>query len=277
MNSKWFAVPVISYLFFLAGMFFIGLGKFASIAFADGWWTFTKDFASILGSLATAFAVPWAIWLYFKQLDKERIAKYHEQARGLLDELLAVLSKDKLLSNQIKINSLLYRLQSLIGDLDSPINANYVFALRTHIKQLFIHLKSESLFIYKGPAFQTITHNSTDFPDLTLKDRTSAVLVAHNIFSSKCYRTHEVGDYTTIVFDKLFDPQLLSKLVVIEQPICIGNFTIPAADIHWNQENLKDLFIFMPELIAAYIYVTNSKHGHDFIIRLDNERKHKRN
>lgn len=263
----------LGYLLFLVGMFFIGLGKFASAVFAEGWWVFTKDFTAILGSLATAFAVPWAIFLYFKQREKDRLDKVHEQARELLNELISVLTEGKLIANQIKINSLLYRLQSYIGGFNNPINNNYLYALRTHINQFFNHLEINSLFITNDPPFEQPTYYSSDLPDLIGKNRDRVLILATRMVNAKCYRSYEVGDYRTVNIDKGFSPQILSQLIVIAQPICIGNFTEASGDITWKQDNLKNLFNVLPELIAAYMYLAYSKYGHDLIIRLENNKK----
>jgi hypothetical protein len=223
----------LGYLLFLVGMFFIGLGKFASLAFVDGWWAFTKDFASILGSFATVLSLPWIVWLYFEQRKQDRLDKWHELARDLLNELTSVLSEGVLLTNQLKINSLLYRLQSYIGNFNKPNNNDYLFALRTHLNQLFFNLEADSLFTPKDPAYQKVTYYDYDYdlPDLTGKSRDFTLLLATRIVDSQCYRVHEFGDYLTISFDKGFDPKILSQLVVLAQPICIDNFTQPTIDI----------------------------------------------
>jgi len=276
MKIKLFWFFVFLYGFSLVGMSFVGLGKFAAIAFKDGWWVFLKDLSSILGEFATALGLPLAIYMYFKGKEKDRADKWHEQARGLLGELILELTRDKLLSSQLTINSLLYRLRSYIGDFDAPLNNDYLFSLRTHLNQLFLNLERDSLFKPNDPAFEEHIIYSSDLSDLSGEKREITFGLAQSIAHSKCYKIHHFGKRSIVSFEGGFEPQLLSRLVLIAQPICSGNFTAKAADVLWKQESLKELFTVLPDLVASYIYLAYSTQGHDLIIKLDAEFNNKK-
>lgn len=271
MNCKWVVIPLFFYLLFLVGMCFIGLGKFASIAFADGWWRLTKDVASILGSLGTALGVPWAIWLYFRQRDKDRVDKWHELARSLLSELTEVLKPEKLLANQLTINFLLFRLRSYIGDFNQPIHSDYLSALRTHINQLFQNLKSDDLVYCEIPGRLSLQPCDRDLIELHGGERNTTFSLAAYIVVARKYHIQRFGNDYYVSLEPGFDPQLLSKLVLIAQPICIGNCTSPASDVLWKEEDLKKLFGVLPNLIAGYLYLAYSDAGHALIQRLDQD------
>lgn len=279
MNSKWFLIPVFSYLIFLSGMCFIGLGKFASLVLADGWWALTKDFASLLASISTTLGLPLAIWLYFKQREKDRIDRkrvhdegLHNQLRDLMNELAAVLVPDKLLDNQIVINSLLFRVSSYDGLIDEKSRNNLNFALRTHINQLFENVQPLHLLRDYSETAADYLNSNVDLNELDKKYREDVLFLAKCIVNSKSYKVNELGTFKYVSLDKGFSVGLLSQLILIAQPICIGNYTNSVKDTSWNSDELKSLFSILPFTVAAYIYLAYSDIGKNLIIDLSGEK-----
>lgn len=251
------------------------LREHLGITSIDKQWEFTQDFVSILSSLAAVIGLPWAIWLYFTQREKERIDKWHERARRLLEELIFILGDEKLIKNQITINSLLYRLRSYIGNFNKPVNNDYLSSLQTHLNQLFHHLERDSLLGNNSSnnnllIRQTVSYCSTDLLELDEGHRKTVFDLAAAAVFSNTFKISEIAGIPNIAIKNGFDPQLLSRLLLLAQPIAT-NFTHKAADVLWRQDQLQELFNIVPELIATYIYLFYSESGCQLLLRLDKE------
>jgi hypothetical protein len=252
----------------LLALFVMSLGQYAAVAFKDGWWAFTKDVASIVGSLA----FPWAVWLYFKQRKVDHDEHRIMQLRELMGELTAVLVPEKLLDNQIVINSLLYRIHTKRMEVDERNRQEFDFSLRTHINQLLKNIQSCNVISdYSETAADYLTSN-VELNDLDEKYRADTLWLSKCIVNSRSYEVHEFGTYKHISLDKGFSAGLLSQLILIAQPICIVNYTNSVKDTSWDNDKLKNLFSILPFIVAAYIYLAYSDAGKNLFIDLSGEK-----
>jgi hypothetical protein len=272
MNSKWLLMPVFAYLIFLSGMCFIGLGKFASLVLADGWWVLTKDFASLLASLSTALGLPLAIWLYFKQRERDHDERIVQQLRELMEELTSVLAPEMLLVNQVVINSLLYRINSKRMEVDERNRKEFDTSLITHINQLFKNIQPCNVISDYSEIGAEYLISNVELNDLHDEIQKAVLWLATCIVNSKSYKIIEIGTFKHVNLDKGFSAELLSQLIFIAQPICIGNYTNSVKDTSWNSEKLNSLFFILPFTVAAYIYLAYSDTGKNLIIDLHGER-----
>lgn len=272
MKSKWLLVPVFAYLIFLSGMCFIGLGKFASLVLDDGWWDLTKDFASLLASISTTLGLPLAIWLYFKQRERDHDERIVQQLRELFEELTSVLIPEKLLVNQVVINSLLFRINSKRMEVDERNRKEFDISLITHINQLFKNIQPCNIIADYVEASADHLNSSVELSDLDEKYRDDLLGLAKCIVNCENYQIREFGTYKYVSFEKGFSAGLLTQLILIAQPICVGNFTNSDKDTSWDSKKLKNLFYILPFTIAGYIYLFYSDVGKNIIIELNGEK-----
>lgn len=253
-------------------MCFIGLGKFASLVLADGWWALTKDFVSLLASISTTLGLPLAIWLYFKQRERDHDERIVQQLRELMEELTSVLAPEKLLANQVVINSLLYRINSKRMEVDERNRKEFDTSLITHINQLFKNIQPCNVISdYSELAAEYLTSN-VELNDLHDGSQEAVLWLAKCIVNSKSYKINEFSTFKHVSLDEGFSAELLSQLIFIAQPVCIGNYTSSVKDTSWNSEELKSLFSILPSTVAAYIYLAYSDIGKNLIIDLNGEK-----
>ena len=244
----------------LLALFVMSLGQYADVAFKDGWWTFTKDVASILGSLG----FPWAVWLYFKQRKVDHDEQRVKQLRELMGELTAVLVPEKLLDNQIVINSLLYRINTKRMEVDERNRQEFDFSLRTHINQLLKNIQACNIVNDYSETAADYLNSNVELNDLDEKYREDVLWLAKCIVNSRSFNVVELGSFKKVSFDKGFSAGLLLRLLIMAQPNLERTLN--------DNDKLKTLFPFIPFTVLAYIYLAFSDTGQNIIIDLSSEK-----
>lgn len=267
MSFRMFKYFYVIFCLGLLALFVMSLGQYAAVAFKDGWWVFTKDVASIVGSLA----FPWAVWLYFKQRKIDHDERKVKQLLELMEELTAVLVPEKLLANQVVIGSLLHRINSKRMEVDEINRNEFDFALRTHVNQLLKNIEPKHLIASYSELGIEFLGTEVRIEELSSKYEESVVYIAKLIINSCSYEIHRFGSEKIIDLTKGFAPGLLSQLVLLAQPICKGNFTVGEKGGAWKEDKLKDIFTILPMTIASYIYLADSIDGKRMIIDIDSE------
>lgn len=246
----------------LLALFVMSLGQYAAVVFKDGWWTFTKDVASIVGSLA----FPWAVWLYFKQRKIDHDERKVKQLLELMEELTLVLVPEKLLANQIVIGSLLYRINSKRMEVDERNRKEFDFALRTHINQLLKNIQACNIVNdYSETAADSLNSN-VELNDLDEKYREDVLWLAKCIVNSRSFNVAELGSFKQVSFDKGFSAGLLLRLLIMAHPNLERTLN--------DSDKLKNLFLYTPTIpftILAYVYLAFSETGKNLIIDLSGE------
>ena len=262
MSFRMFKCFYVIFCLGLLALFVMSLGQYAAAAFKDGWWTFTKDVASIVGSLA----FPWAVWLYFKQRKTDHDERKVKQLLELMEELTAVLVPAKLLANQVVIGSLLHRINSKRMEVDKMNRQEFDFSLRTHVNQLFKNIESCHLISNYSEIAAVYLNSSTNLDDLDEKYREDVLWLAKCIVNSRSFNVVDLGSFKQVSFDKGFSAGLLLRLFIIAQPNLERTLN--------DSDKLKDLFLFpsaIPFTILAYVYLAFSETGKNIIIDLSSE------
>jgi len=253
-----------SYLLFIVLMSFGVLQKVSFLMFGDKWWKYLIDTIQAVGSLATAATLIWIIYTS-KQEKKEAEKERKQKDFSYIMADLIGLCEAKNLHKTFKIHYALHQLESeFIGDVRENQLYNKLAPLRVHINQLFLTLSAESL-IGVDPfteQFPEYIYKSKLVDEIILDDFKKRVQeVAYLTVINEKYSLVPIGDISFVNFETSTDINMLNKLILLAQPICI-NYLEETSGISWQQQDLKNVKLVIKGLdVAAYLYVLNHENG----------------
>lgn len=254
----------LGYLLFIVLMSFGVLQKVSFLMFGDKWWKYVIDTIQAVGSLATAGTLIWVICTSKQEKKEAEIERKQNTFSYIMADLIGLCEAENL-HKTFKIHYALHQLESeFTGDVRENQLYNELAPLRVHINEVFLTLSADSLigvdpftkqfpeYIYKSKLVDEIIRD-----DFKKRVQEVAYLTAIN----EKYSLVPIGDKSFVNFETSTDIDMLNKLILLAQPICI-NYLERSPKISWQQQDLKDLNLVIKGLdVAAYLYVLNHENG----------------
>lgn len=265
-----------AFFVFLLGMSGIVLIDFAALFLGEDWLSKVNDFTSILASMATFIGLPWAIWTYKVQKDREHEDQVTKYGMEIYTSLKNIFENRSMLKNPVITNSMLSQLEGF-KESNPEIYARKIYL---KIQVLFNNfLKTcacRDLTSYDLQHLASTAEYEDALSDIGVENAAYVSSMAYTIIKNDCF----------VILTFSGDMQYQSK-VIIESwiPSLLLKFSNPILYHHCkrlnNPESAKALFHLCKEVatveVASFIYLFNSVKGRQLLVDLDEKVNNGRN
>lgn len=245
-QKKWFWIVVLAYFLGVVALFFLGLGKIATLMFSNESAQVIKTFFQVMAWISSAAGFLWGIKIYNETVKEKR----YLSASDVLNELQMVLSDLKHLSKKRDQIVVMYsKFESRLRMVQDHEKVELEAELSSFCRGLLKRIEYKHIFgKVEVPVFANI-----DVPEsLQLIDKKfegELIRSAYYVFHAKLIN---------VIGEKVFikDPSgvvdLLTLIIKLSQPIIAQNYF---KGREWKADKVEDLYFQLEKIPAAIINV----------------------
>lgn len=265
-----------AFLVFLLGMSAIVLIDFAALFLGDDWLSKVNDFTSILASIATFIGLPWAIWTYKVQKDREHEDQIIKYGMEIYTSLKNIFENRSMLKNPVITKSMLYQLEGFKESNPEVYNRKIYLKVQVLFNNFLETCVCRDLTSYDWQRLASTSEYEKSLSDIGAENAAYVSSMAYTIIKNDSF----------VILKFSGDMQYQSKIIVEPWiPILLLKFSNPILYHHCKRlntpESAKVLFHLCKEVatveVASFIYLFNSVKGMQLLVDFDQKINNGRN